>query len=100
MRKNRKTNTMARLGALLRHAVETGRVSVPKIVERSGVERSLVYKYMREQQAGCTVDTLERLMKAIGSHPSEVFGEREREPDWVIESLERLLDRAKGDRGR
>lgn len=73
MTKASKGNTMARLAALLKTAVDSGEVSVVQIVERTGIHRSLVYKYMAGTQEGCTVDTLERLTRAIGAHPADVF---------------------------
>lgn len=75
-----KKNTMARLAVLLQKATKSKKVSVAQIVERTGIHRSLVYKYMAGTQEGCTVDTLERLTKAIGAHPADVFPKKKGAP--------------------
>lgn len=87
---------MARLAKVLDEAISTGTVTCDEIAERAGIDRSLAYKYWKNKNSGCTLDTLERLMDAVGAHPTDVFGEREREPEWVVSGLKKLLKRAEG----
>lgn len=96
MKKSRKANTMARLAEVLQVAVNSGHVTVPEIVERSGVERSLVYKYLKGTQPGITLDTLERLMEAVGVNPAELFPGGPRLPGWFLSALERMLEWGRG----
>lgn len=97
MTKPRKPNAMARLAELLTEAVDSGSITVAEIVERSGVERSLVYKYKEQKLPGCTVDTLERLLGAIGAHMCFPSGEPKKSSAALISTLERALRLARSE---
>jgi transcriptional regulator with XRE-family HTH domain len=97
MPKAGKSNAMKRLGELLQDRVSTGKISVASIAEKTGIEQSLVYKYMRGDRPGTSLDTFLALIDAVGAHPADVFGDRKGgAPAAVIEAHERVTRYLRG----
>lgn len=97
MPKAGKGSPMRRLGEILAERVSSGKHSVKGIAEKTGIEQSLVYKYMRGDRPGTSLDTFLALLDAVGAHPADVFGDRKGgAPAAVIEAHERVARYLRG----
>lgn len=87
---------MKSLQNLLSERVASGTHSVAEIADKTGLQASIVYKYMRGERPGTTLDTFLALLDAVGAHPSDVFGERKAAPPGVLEMHEAIGRYLKG----
>lgn len=101
MPKAGKSGAMRQLQKELQVAVSAGKTTVAEIAEKTGLEQSLVYKYMRGDRPGTSLDTFLALLDAIGRHAGDFFAgtpqpKRDSAPERILSMHEEIGRYLKG----